>query len=193
MNENFNPDANINPSSGLMVNNPSHKEEAQYASNQSELVKAISGAGSGVKRERTVYNYTNMDPENMPPMAGITKIRSMSEAQVINFCKSLMRTRPNIFRLHIKLGNYPHQQEMQNSKTNLLNSNEPRFHTEVGEKIGMVLADKTMHVTEIEYVVNNADPGLFSAIARVYGVPEEEYNDDKLFAPTIGFEFIKTT
>ena len=192
MSENeFNPNAMINPSSGILARNPTHAVEAQNADDQSEIVKAI--RDSGVKRMTVKYDYSDIDSGTPLPLMGILKIREMPVESAIKFCKNLMRSRPNIFKVHIKLGNYPTAQRMNNPKIRLLNSQTPRFHTEIGEKMGELLADKAMLITEIKYVVHNADTGYFNATAEVYGTTEEEYIDDELFAPTIEFEFIKTT
>ena len=191
MPENFDPNAVINPSSGLISRNTTHQELASYAETQSDIVKAIKN--TGVKRMRITHEYSNVDMINPPPLMGITKIREMSIESAQKFCKSLMRSRPNIFKVHIKLGDYPSATRLGGPKVQVLNSNRPRFHTEIGEKIGDLLSDKTLRTTEITYTVNNADPGYFSAIAEVLGTTEEEYKDDKLFKPIISFEFIKTT
>jgi hypothetical protein len=185
-------DAVKNPSSGLYGRNPTHILEANDAEDQSDIVKSIKG--SGAKRMRVLYEYKDADMSSPPPLAGILKMREMSEQDAVAFCKNMMRTRPNIFKAHIKLGNYPTSLRIDNRRTRLLNSRKPRFHTEIGEKIGALLADKTVLVTEIKYVVHNADPGYFNATAEVYGVRTmEEYLDEKSFNPSIEFDFVKTT
>ena len=181
----------INKSSGLFNRNPTHMMEADNAEYQNEIVDAIKK--SGVKRMQIKYDYSDIDKKSPPPMSGILKIREMNEEQAISFCKNLMRCKPNIFKIHIKLGDYPSLRRIDNSKTRLLDSRKPRFHTEIGEKMGTLLADKSMLITEIIYVVHNADPGYFNATAEVYGTTEEEYFSDKLFSPKIAFEFIKTS
>ncbi len=181
----------INPSSGLYSRNPTHVTEADNADDQSDIVKAI--RDTGTKRMRVQYDYSSPDPKNQLPLMGIRRIREMSEESIIKFCQSLMRTRPNIFKVHIKLGNYPNAKRIDNVKVRQLNANKPRFHTEVGEKMGEVLSDRNMNVVEIKYNVNNAETGYFSATAEVYGTTMEEYTNDDYFAPVIEFEFIKTT
>ena len=182
--------SNINPSTGLVYRNPTHIMEANNADDQSEIVKSI--RATGVKRMVVKYDYSDIDKQSPPPLAGITKIREMTPERAKNYCKQLMRSKPNIFRMNIKLGDYPNQRRIDNSKTRLLNANKARFNTEIGEKLGGILADKTMLVTEVKYNVENTEPGMFNAIAEVYGTTEEEYNNDELFKPTITFEFIKT-
>ena len=191
MTEDFNPNAVRNPSSGLFGRNPTHQEIAAEADDPSEIVKAIKQ--SGVKRIRVTNDYSDMDPLHPPPMSGITKIRDMSEEEIQDYCKTLMRSRPNIFKIDIKLGNYPNQHRINNQRTQMLNSNKPRFHTELGEKIGTILADRNLFVTQIVYTVHNAEPGYFNATAEVYSTSKEEYDNDKLFKPSITYEYVKTT
>jgi hypothetical protein len=191
MTENFNPNAMKNPSSGLYGRNPTHQELADYAEDQSDIVKAIKD--SGTKRMRVSYDYSDMDKANPPPLAGVLNIRSMTTEQAQQFCKNLMRTRPNIFKVEVKLGDYPSARPIQNGKTRLLNSNKARFHTELGDKIGDILTDSNMLVTHLVYTVHNAEPGYFHATGQVFGTTEEEYKNDLFFKPTINFEFIKTT
>jgi len=180
-----------NPSSGLPMRNPTHIEEANNAEDQSDIVRAI--RDSGVKRMIVSYDYSNMDKQSPPPLSGITKIREMNAEQAKAYCRNLMRSKPNIFRLHIKLGEYDKKKRIVNAKTRLLDSAKARFHTEVGDKIGDLLADKTMLVTEINYKVENNEPGTFRATAEVWGVDQEDYFNNETFTPTIQFEFIKTT
>ena len=180
-----------NPSTGMPTRNPSHIAEADSAADQSELVQSI--RDTGVKRMVVKYDYSNLDKQSPPPLAGITKIREMSQEQAVALCKSLMRSKPNIFKVHIKLGEYGSARRLENQKTRMLNSSKARFHTEVAEKLGDLLSDKNMLVSEVKYQVHNAEPGLFRATAEVYGVNTEEYFDDEIFDPTIEFEFIKTT
>lgn len=184
---------NINPSSGLYARNPTHQEIAERSDDQNEIVKAVRNIGNGVKRMRVTYTYDDIDKTNPPPLSGITQIRSMEEEAAVNFCKNLMRSRPNIFKVKISLGDYPSARRIDNGRTRLLDSNKPRFHTELGELIGEIISDKRMLVTEIIYTVNNNESGYFNATGEVYGTTVEEYEDDKLFCPTINFEFIKTT
>ncbi len=191
MTEEFNPDSVKNPSSGLYGRNPTHRELAYHAEDQSDIVKAIKE--SGVRRIQVSYDYADMDPSNPPPMMGIVEIRTMTTEQAQKFCRTLMRSRPNIFKVHIKLGDYPNAKRLDSGKIRMLNSNKPRFHTELGDKIGDILADKALLVTELVYIVHNADPGYFNATGEVYGTTEEEYVDSENFKPTINFEFIKTT
>ena len=189
-NQLFNPDAVKNPSSGLFGRNPTHIEIAETAKDQDAIVKAIND--TGVKEMTVIHEYKDLDKSAPPPFAGILKIREMSEEDAIEMCKNLARSRANIFNIVIKLGEYPEKQQLNNKKVRLLASREPRFHTEVGQRLGEILSDPTMHVVEVHYLVHNAEAGAYNATSLVYGVSEEAYNDDKYFSPTIGLKFIKT-
>jgi len=186
----FNPDAVRNPSSGLFGRNPTHIEIAETAKDQSAIAKAIKD--TGVKEMTLVHEYENLDKSAPPPFAGILKIRDMKEDDAVELCKNLARSRANIFNIVIKLGDYPEKQQLNNKKVQLLSSKEPRFHTEVGLRLGEILSDPTMNAVEIHYMVHNAESGAYNATAIVYGVSEEAYKDDKYFKPTIGLKYIKT-
>jgi len=189
--EKLDPNALINPSSGLFSRNPTHAGVAEYAEDQSDIVKAIKE--SGIQRKMVTYNYADYDPTDPPPLVGITKIREMKPESAQNFFKNLMRSKPNIFKMHIKLGEYPSVRRLNSGKIQALTTNKPRFQTELGVLMGDIMTDPSMRVTEIRYVVNNADPGTFNTSAEVYGTTEAEYKNNKLFKPIISFEFIKTT
>jgi hypothetical protein len=188
----FNPNSNLNPSSGLFGRNPTHVDIANEAANQDEIVKAIKG--SGAKEGQVTWYYDKVDPDiGAPPCSGITKIRNMSESEVEGFCQNLMRTRPNIYRLHLILGKYPNKRKIDNPKTNQLSSRKPRFPREIGNKLATVLSDKSLYTTEIIYTVHNTEPGFFNATAEVFGVSEADYYNDELFSPAIRIDFVKTT
>ena len=191
MPDQLDPNAVINQSSGLFARNPTHVQLAENAEDQSDIVKAINY--SGVKRMTVRYDYSEMDKGTPLPLMGILKIREMDREAAMNFCRNLMRSRPNIFKVHIRLGDHQNIRRIDNQDTRLLAGQKPRFHTEIGEKMGAVLSDKRYLVTELKYVVHNAEPGQFNSTAEVYGTTEEEYMDDEKFSPVIEIEFIKTT
>jgi hypothetical protein len=123
-------------------------------------------------------------------LGGFTKIREMGPESIEKLMKSLMRFRPNIFKVHIKLGSYPNARRIDNSKTRMIGATKPRFHTEVGEEIGKCLSDPQMLVTDLLYVVHNSEAGSFYSTGEVWGVPtQEEYLNDELFEPTVEIEY----
>ena len=171
---------------GVFFRNPTHTEEANRAKDQSQIVKAISGAQR--ERKKEIITYTE---ETKPwVLPGFAQLRELDEQQVLGLCRVLMRYRPNIFKVHIKLGDYKTARPANNHKTKLLDSFEPRFHTEVAEVIADILSDPTLNVSEIIYVVDSTEPGSFRAFGEVYGhVSEEEYEDESLFQPAVLIEY----
>ena len=182
-------DAIRNPADGIIARNPTRLEITKNSESQKEIMEAVMGV-TYAPTDTVVYDYSSIDREDPPPMAGVLKIREMSESQLKGFFKSLMRSKPNIVKMQLKLGEYQNKSRVINSRAALLNSNKQRFHTEVAERLADVFADHTVNVVEVIYKVNNKDQNYFSATAEVYSVPSEDYNDDKLFAPAIGIEYI---
>ncbi len=181
----FDPNTLINPSSGLFARNPSHASVAETAEDQADIVKAIKGAG----RQREILHLEYKDKENLPMMPGILKIRGMSEEQLEGFCKNLMRSKPNIFRVYLKLGDYPSAKEINNNNIQQMGSNKQRMHTDVGLAISKVLADQTNNIVELNYLVTNSEPGQFNSVGRAAATTEEEYQNDEFFQPEIIIEF----
>lgn len=172
---------------GVLYRNPSHIREAERASDQSEIVKAIMGA----KRQRIYEKLDYKDkPESQLVLPGFLKIREMGPESTEKLLKSLMRFRPNIFKVIINLGHYPNARRIDNNKTRMIGATKPRFHTEVGEEIAKCLSDPSMLVVKVEYVVHNSEPGSFYATGEVYGVPtQDEYLNNEFFEPTIELEY----
>jgi hypothetical protein len=185
----FDPNAIINPSSGLYGRNPTHVDIAKTARDQEELAKAVREAGAS--NVPIVYDYRNVDLKNPPPLMGITKIRNMSLEEATGFCKSMLRSKPNITKLHIKLGEYPRTQRIENGKIRALNSTQPRYYSEIGEKVADILTDKSMLIVELLYVVHATEP--FSASAVAYGTNQTDYSNNELFGPLIELDYIKLT
>jgi len=183
--EDVDPKALINPSSGLLARNPSHIGIAETAEDQSDIVRAIKGAG----RHKELAHLTYEDKDNLPMFPGILRIREMAPEQVENFCKNLMRARPNIFRIHIKLGEYPSNSEIRTKDIEKLSSHQPRHHIDVGEAISKVLCDPNNRIVELNYLVTNTTPGQFNAEGRAAAATEEEYKNDKFFKPEIIIEY----
>lgn len=181
-------DAVLNPSNGIFARNPTRLNITANADSQQEIVTAVMGAKQ--RTDTIVYDYSNIDKSDPPPMAGILSIREMTEKQLNGFFKTLMRSKPNIIRLHLKLGEYTNKSRVNNNRSGLLNSSKQRFHTEVAERMADVFDDHTVNVVEVMYTVNNENPNYFSATAEVYSVPREDYDNDELFAPKIGIEHL---
>jgi hypothetical protein len=179
--KNVKPEDVFHPT-GVFFRNPTHTEEADNARDQSQIVKSLTGA----KRDRITETLSYEEDDKPWVLPGFKFIRTMKEEDIKELCKNLMRFRPNIFKVHIKLGEYQKAKRIETSKTRNLSSFEPRFPSEVAEKMAEVLSDRNLNVTEIIYTVTNADAGSFQAIAEVYGmVSDEDYENDKLFNPGV--------
>jgi len=183
--ENVKPEEVMHPT-GVFFRNPTHKEIADESSDQSQIVKAIKEARRDVLSQ--TITYTEEDKPWVLP--GFAKIREMSEEEIEKFFKTLMRFRPNIFKIHLKLGNYPNTREINTAKTRFLNASEPRFHTEVATRLADIMADRSLKITEIIYTVQNTDPGRFQATGQVFGmVSDEDYANDAYFMPGIKIDY----
>lgn len=174
-----------NPSTGTLMKNPSHDSKmSQY-----EIVKTI--VASGRKPVTVVYEYAEMKDDNPPPIFGIVKVREMSEEDCVKMFKMMMRSKPSIFGFSVKLGDYPETKQVSNSKTKQLSFMTPKFPTQIGEILGTLMADKTLRIVEVDFIISTNDPNKFSAIAEVYTVPTDEiYHDDQYFKPTITLNYI---
>jgi hypothetical protein len=177
---------------GLYAQNPTHIIEAANSLDQNEIVKQVLGSSSGVQHKSLVIDYHPflMGQKKMIELPGITKIREISEEDGIELGRSLMRYRPGVFSLIIKLGEYTSKKRIENAKTRQLDAFRPRFNTEIGEKIGDVLVDRTLRVVELKYIVITNKENAFEARAEVYGTTEEEYADDSKFSPILRLEYL---
>lgn len=175
----------INPSTGLYSYNPQHRKEAEEASDQTELYKALKGAGRQPQTETLRYEDEEDVREGKVPFSGITKIKEMDSDQIHGLCKALMRFRPNIFRLKIKLGNYPSAYETETPTSRSMASTIRRLPTEAAAKIADALADRSVNIVELRYNVTHSSPGYFSTTGEIYVTNAEEYNNEALFNPTI--------
>lgn len=179
------PNALHNPSSGMLVRNPTHVEIAERAEDQREIVNAIKDAKAAW--QKAIYDYS--DRGRIPGLPGVLKIREMNEPNMLGFCMTLMRTKPNITGIHLKLGEYPSARPYSGTRVVRLQSIKPRNPTEVAEDMAALLADKSLHVVEMEYKVNSATPGNFSATATAKVANSDEYANDELFKPVLEIEY----
>jgi len=185
--KNVKPEDVMHPD-GTFYRNPTHIEEAIGAADQSQLVKAISGAKS--QKNEIILRYTE---DNKPwDLPGFAKFRELSEEEILGLCKSLMRYRQNIFRIHIQFGRTTNAKKLNNTKVRLLSSSEPRFHTEVAGRIADILSDQSIYVCDLIYEVQNADSGNFSAVGEVYYIDsKEEWESDEFFQPAVSIDYFQ--
>lgn len=179
----INPEDKYNPSSGMLVRNPSHEEVAARANDQREIVAAIKE--SKANWQKAVYDYS--DPSRIPGLPGILKVRSLDEKNLLGFCLSLMRAKPNITGISLKLGDYENATEVRGGRINNLHSLQPRNPSDVAKD----LADLFMssNIVEFNYTINSAKIGSFSATATAKEVDDETYKDDSLFKPYLEIEY----
>jgi hypothetical protein len=182
------PDSMINPSSNLYVRNPSHQDQAERAKDQEELVEAIREVQG--KRRTKVYTYEGGDTSDEVTLPGVLDIRSMKHGEIQEFCKSLMRLKPNITRLHLSLGDYPNTREFRGPRVQRLQSTKPRNPTEIAEDVAELMHDSTNRVVELDYQVNNAKPGQFEAIGKAWVADESDYQDDSCFNPVLTIDYV---
>jgi hypothetical protein len=185
--EDINPNSDYNPSTGMLVRNPTHKEIAENADDQREIVNAIKQ--SQAQRQIAVYDYS--DRSRIPGLPGVLKIRELDEANMLGFCMTLMRVKPNIIGINLKLGNYSGTRNYNGAKISKLRSNKPRNPTEVAEDMAALLSDRLLNVVEVEYKINSVSAGHFESTATAKYVSEEEYNDSSKFQPYLEIEYYK--
>ena len=177
------PDAKYNPSSGMLVRNPSHEDIATRADDQRGIVSAI--RESKANWQKAVYDYS--DPSRIPGLPGMLKLRELDEKNMLGFCLTLMRAKPNITGISLKLGDYEGTTEVRGTKITNLHSRVPRNPSEIAEDLAILLSAE--NVVEFNYKVNNAVPGDFDAVASAKVVSDEVYKDDSLFKPYLEIEY----
>ena len=174
---------------GIFSRNPTDLETRNRATDQSDIVKELTLSGRGKIVE--VFEYLPQDiPHTLP---GVLKIRTMVEEDMKNFFKSVMRIRPNIFKLHIKLGEHTNLRPSYDRKVTNIASQAPRWATEIGLDMAQLFLDKRLNVVEMIYTIQNAAVGTFSSTCEVFTTTDEEYNDDKLFNPGIIIEYYQNS
>jgi hypothetical protein len=180
------PDAMHNPSTGVLVRNPSHVEVAERAEDQRQIVDAIKA--SGATWQKAIYDYS--DRSRIPGLPGALKLRDMNEPNMLGFCATLLRAKPNITGILVKFGDYPSAREYTGPKVSRIRSHQPRPPSEIAEYFASLLSDPTLHVVELRYTVNNAAPGNFESIATAKVANPDEYDDERLFEPRIEIEYL---
>jgi hypothetical protein len=171
---------------GTYFRNPSDKTLRDRAQDQTAIVDSISG-GNNRKKTTEVFQYRPQDePFTLP---GVLKLREMNSEQIKAFFKNLMRVRPNILKVHIKMGEYPSSRPLRDRKIDQIGSSEPRYSAELAEDLKEVFSDKRLMVVELIYTVHNADAGNFSSSCEAYGVTAEEYENDEFFKPALLIEY----
>lgn len=184
-----NMDGVVNPSSRMIARNPTRIDITNEADDQRDIVDAIKGAQG--KRMKIICENKRTPSGKWecsgPP--GLTKIREMPEPQLTEFCRTLLRYRPNITGLSLSLGDYESLAPISGRKIERLNFRKPRLPTEVAEDLAAILSDKTLRLAKIDWKINSAGVGAFECICTAMSTTEEEFNDDSKFAPTLTLEY----
>lgn len=180
-----------NPSSGIFYRNPTRLEISDRAESQQEIAAMVKGAK--VKVGRIVYDYSSSDFDKSDPypLHGILKIREMDEERLNKFLANVLRYKPSIVRLHILLGSYENKKKVVNTKIDKLNGNAQRFSTDIAKNMAEAMINSKEKIVEVIYKVNSLDPGYFNTSVEMFGVSEEDYNNNDLFKPAIGIEYME--
>lgn len=188
MTMNINQDA-IDSETNLYKKNPTHLEIQEMAESQQDIVDILTASDT---YQFGLEEYHYMDGSTkFKPLMGIVKLREMNEKELVQFFKTAFRYRSNIINVHLKLGEYKNKKKLNNSKVMFLNNKKKILHTEIGEKVAEIFADKAYNVIEIKYSVSK-DPKNFFTKCEVFYVDDEDYNNDELFSPAFGIEYFTT-
>jgi hypothetical protein len=174
-----------NPSTGILYRNPTTEDASGKSDNQTEIVKQIIGSGKKVLTEVFSPDSTN------GAFPGLKLIRVMPEETLAKFFLTLLRSRPNIFSLHVKLGDYPSAKEIR--KNNKLVSNiqvsKATEYKDLAQSFAELFADKSLNVVEVVWNLQASSPGNFFVSVECRGTNEEEYADNQFFSPAIGVDY----
>lgn len=150
---------------------------------QSEIVRAIKGANR--KQRKETFSYEDTSSVKMP---GFKHIRNLNPEQVQKLISTLMKYRPNIYKIYINLGNYD-KSELSNNKLRKIGSGIQRAIGEIAIDIADLLSDRRANVVEFLYEVTDPSTSSFNIRAQAYGTSEEQYLDDSRFNPIVKIEY----
>jgi hypothetical protein len=170
----------------VFFRNPSLVGKADDVDNQQELVQKLM-AEKKASGEIT-FEYTD---ESKPcSFPGFAKIRDLKKSQLTGLFNSVLRYKPNIIQLHIRLGHYPNAKQLHSVALNECGASKPRWPRDIAPKFANVFSDPNKKIVEFIYVVSNAEPGNFRAHAQaMYVETEEEYRNEEYFEPAIGIRY----
>jgi hypothetical protein len=181
------PDADIfNPSTGMLYKNPSHLEEALRASNQTELLKMLSDRG----RQKLTETF-KFDEGRQLFLPGFKRFLELEFEEVQGLMNSLMRSRPNIFKVHIRLGDYPTGKRVENRNIRALHLVAPQPPSEIGKLLANAIFDKNDRVVELLFSCSSIDSGNFHADCTAVGTTKEEFEDKELFKPIVEISYFQ--
>ena len=168
----------------IYFRNPTHVFEGENAETQSDIVKAAKGMGKRLCKEVLKYG-----PDNKRPiLPGFMKIKELDKDELIKLCKSLMRYKPNIYKVHIVLGDYQDKQAFTSRQVNELHFDTPKDQTWVSDRLGEILSN---NVVSLRFEITSAAPGRFGTECEAYYVDSATYNaeEDENFEPMVLIEY----
>ena len=179
----------VNPSSNMIARNPTRIDLSNEADDQREIVDAIKEAQG--KRSKIIYEYIRLEDGKWEysGLPGVVKIREMSEEDLEEFCRTLMRCKPNITGLSLSLGKYKTLNSYNGPKIAKLNFRKPRYPTEVASDWAALLYDKSLKIVKVEWQVKSAGPGAFECIGKAWTTTQEEYDEEENFSPVLEVEY----
>jgi hypothetical protein len=174
-----------NPSTGLLYRNPTTEDISAKSDTQSDIVRQVLGSGKKILAE-----VFEPDAQN-GVLPGLKKLREMPEEVLAKFFLTMFRTRPNIFALHIRLGDYPDTKEIRktNKFVSVLQISKPTEYREIAASFAELFADKNLCATELIWEVKANSPGNFFVEVLAKNTSEENYANDEFFRPQIAVEY----
>jgi len=189
--ENLDKDSKVNPSSGLYARNPT-REVIPYAENQRDIVDQIKNAGAQQRKIQYKYHRDEKGKWRYSGVPGTIYLKEMTENQLEEFFKTLLRSKPNVIGIELELGNYESKAPYTGSKLNTLSFNKPRNTSEVARDMASLFGDPSSQIVEFSWKINSAAAGGFrtTAAAQV-ATDKEEYDNEDNFSPILRIEYFQ--
>jgi hypothetical protein len=183
------PNTMVNPSSNMIARNPTRVDLSKDADDQREIVSAIKDAQA--RRMKVFYEYKHLEDGSweFTGLPGLIKFHEMSDPELVEFCRTMMRCKPNITGIELSLGKYNDIKEYTGPKIGKLNFRKPRYPTEVAEDWASLIGDKALRVVKVQWQIKSAGPGAFECIGKAWTTSEDEYNDKEKFSPSLDIEY----
>lgn len=188
--EKLDKNAAINPSSNLYARNPT-RMEISHAENQRDIVDQIKAAGAGHKKIRYLYVRDEEGNWEYSGLPGVLYVKEMTDEQLEEFFRTLLRSKPNIIGLNLSLGEYKNKAPYTGTKLSALNFNRPRHPTDVAADMASLFGDPALRIVEFSWQINSAAAGSFRTEAKAYSVPQEDYDDKEQFSPCLTIEYFQ--
>lgn len=171
---------------GVLYKNPTHLQEADRASSQSDIVKEIK------KQKNTVIHetFTYEDLTNIKAFPGMAKFNELDLNGLKSLFKVITKYRPNIFRIRVALGTeYSDLEQVYDNKVTNVSSNTPRNSEDIADSMAKLFEDSRLNVVDMLYQVTDTSAGHFNADAVSFS-SEERFNTE-YFNPIVEIEYYK--